>query len=267
MIIGASGSWHRFKNEGGCDFLNLIKEELWKFRIMSEQRLILVTYRRWLRYASAHDMGLSHSTVTRPLISSCGGVWRTMCASWPVRVEKNYCCCFHQSRHANQRLMRWLRLSRPVLWSLLNNSGLDGRGLSVCWNPDCRCHRLLPKSRRLPFSGFLPLDVSFPAVGDILGSGSCRCVRCRGSQREEILRMEDAGTSEEDDDIDSQDSNTPIDHSHLPRNCSVKIIINVWEEFDWMSVLWQMLLTINNKIRHENTYSCSLFPYQICSYI
>ena len=38
-----------------------------------------------------------------------------------------------------------------------------------------------------------------------------------------ILRMEDAGTSEEDD-IDSQDSNTPIDHGHLARNCSIKII-------------------------------------------
>ena len=35
--------------------------------------------------------------------------------------------------------------------------------------------------------------------------------------------MEDAGTSEEDD-IDSQDSNTPIDHVHLARNCSIKII-------------------------------------------
>ena len=64
----------------------------------------------------------------------------------------------------------------------MNNSGLDGRGLSVCWNPDCRCRRLLPKSRRLPFSGFLPLDVSSPAVGDIFKSGLCRCVRCRGSQ-------------------------------------------------------------------------------------
>ena len=39
---------------------------------------------------------------------------------------------------------------------------------------------------------------------------------------EGILRMEDAGTSEED--IDSQDSNTPIDHGHLARNCSIKII-------------------------------------------
>ena len=35
--------------------------------------------------------------------------------------------------------------------------------------------------------------------------------------------MEDAGTSEEDDDIDSQDSNTPIDHGHLARNCSIKM--------------------------------------------
>ena len=68
--------------------------------------------------------------------------------------------------------------------SLLNNSGLDGHGLSVCWNPDCRCRRrLLPKSRRIPFSGFLPLNLSSPAVGDILRSGRCRCVLCRGSPR------------------------------------------------------------------------------------
>ena len=40
---------------------------------------------------------------------------------------------------------------------------------------------------------------------------------------EGILRMEDAGSSEEDDDIDSQDSNTLIDHGHLVRNCSMKI--------------------------------------------
>ena len=51
-------------------------------------------------------------------------------------------------------------------------------GLSVCWNPDCQCRRLLPKSRRFPFSGFLPLNVSSPAVGDFLRSGRCRCVRC-----------------------------------------------------------------------------------------
>ena len=39
---------------------------------------------------------------------------------------------------------------------------------------------------------------------------------------EGILRMEDTGTLEEDD-IDSQDSNTPIDHGHLARNCLIKI--------------------------------------------
>ena len=39
---------------------------------------------------------------------------------------------------------------------------------------------------------------------------------------EGILRMEDVGTSEEDD-IDSQDSNT-TDHGHLARNCSIKIL-------------------------------------------
>ena len=70
--------------------------------------------------------------------------------------------------------MRWLRLSRLPLWYLLKNSGLDGHGLSVCWNPDCRCHNLLPKSRCLLFSGFLLLNVSSPAVGDILRSVCCR---------------------------------------------------------------------------------------------
>ena len=35
--------------------------------------------------------------------------------------------------------------------------------------------------------------------------------------------MENAGISEEDD-IDCQDSNIPIDHGHLARNCSIKII-------------------------------------------
>ena len=41
---------------------------------------------------------------------------------------------------------------------------------------------------------------------------------------ERILGMEDAGTPEEDEDIDSQDSNMPIDHGHLARNFSIKII-------------------------------------------
>ena len=35
--------------------------------------------------------------------------------------------------------------------------------------------------------------------------------------------MEDAGTSEEDDDFNCQDSNTQIDHGHLAGNCSIKI--------------------------------------------
>ena len=43
-------------------------------------------------------------------------------------------------------------------------------------------------------------------------------------QREGIVRMEDAGTSEEDNNIDSQDSNIRIDHSHLARNCSIRIV-------------------------------------------
>ena len=73
---------------------------------------------------------------------------------------------------------KFARIPSNVYRSLLNKAGLDGRGLSMCWNPDCQCRRLLPKFRRLPFSGFLPLDVSSPAVGDILRSGRCRCVRC-----------------------------------------------------------------------------------------
>ena len=69
-----------------------------------------------------------------------------------------------------------------TFWSLLNNSWLDGCGLSVCWNPDCLCCHLLPKSQRLPFSGFLPLNISSSAVRDFFRSGRCRCVHCRGSQ-------------------------------------------------------------------------------------
>ena len=51
------------------------------------------------------------------------------------------------------------------------------------------------------------------------------CLPQPGTKRrgEGILRIEDARTSEEDD-IDSQDSNIPIDHGHLARNCSIKII-------------------------------------------
>ena len=45
--------------------------------------------------------------------------------------------------------------------------------------------------------------------------------------------MVDAGTLEEDD-IDSQDSNTPIDHGHLARNCLIKkkiIFMNSFEGY------------------------------------
>ena len=60
----------------------------------------------------------------------------------------------------------------------------------------------------------------------IIWDHSWRCFTQPGTKRrgEGILRMEEAGTSEEDDDIDSQDSNTPIDHGHQARNCSIKII-------------------------------------------
>ena len=50
-------------------------------------------------------------------------------------------------------------------------------------------------------------------------------------QGERILRMEDAGTSEEDD-IDSQDSNTPIDHGHLAQNCLIKKCITATSAFN-----------------------------------
>ena len=96
------------------------------------------------------------------------------------------------------------------------------------------------QSQRLPFSGFLPLDVSsrlwetssgVVAVGVFAAEArrelwarpcSLRPIDGDETSRERILRMEDAGTSEEDD-IDSQDSNTLIDHGHLARNCSIKI--------------------------------------------
>ena len=66
---------------------------------------------------------------------------------------------------------------------------------------------------------------SFLTVGDIFRSGRCRCLPQPGTKRrgEGILRMEDAGTSEEDNDIDNQDSNTPIDPGYLAWNCSIKI--------------------------------------------
>ena len=92
------------------------------------------------------------------------------------------CDCLCDSLFSSLGNKGWFKMYTISIWSLLNNSGLDGRGLSVCWNPDCRCRRLLPKSRRLPFSGFLPLDISSPAVGDIFRSGRCRCVCCKGNE-------------------------------------------------------------------------------------
>ena len=55
-----------------------------------------------------------------------------------------------------------------------------------------------------------------------------KCLPQPGTKRrgEGILRMKNAGTSEEGDDIDSQDSNMTIDHGHLARNCSIEIRIS-----------------------------------------
>ena len=48
-------------------------------------------------------------------------------------------------------------------------------------------------------------------------------LRMSPTARDEMSRMEDIGTSEEDD-VYSQDSNIPIDHGHLAQNCLIKII-------------------------------------------
>ena len=67
--------------------------------------------------------------------------------------------------------------------------------------------------------------LSWRRVSQVNIDPSWRCLPQPGTKRrgEGILKMEDAGTPEEDD-INSQDSNTPIDHGHLVRNCSIKII-------------------------------------------
>ena len=122
---------------------------------------------------------------------TCSNLWHTDTSSVTELDSDTHVFSTHpqvQSGRGKMHVDRaesHLRDTRPEFWwisillsSLLNNSGLDGRGLSVFWNPDCRCRRLLPKSWRLPISGFLPLDVSSPAMGDILRSGRCRCVRC-----------------------------------------------------------------------------------------
>ena len=94
-----------------------------------------------------------------------------------------------------------------------------------------------------PFSRFLPLDVLFLAVGDILRHGCCRCVVSVNPCNEQtysdhswgclsqpwmkhcgegILKMEDVVTSEEED-TSSQDFSVPMDHGHLAWNCLMKI--------------------------------------------
>ena len=80
------------------------------------------------------------------------------------------------------------------------------------------------------YVGILIVDVVFFRSPGILHSQnsfphSWGCLQQPGTKHrgEGILRMEDATTSEEDN-IDSQDSNIPIDHGHLARNCSIKTI-------------------------------------------
>ena len=58
--------------------------------------------------------------------------------------------------------------------------------------------------------------------------------------------MEDAGTLEEDD-IDSQDSNTLIDHGHVDRNCSIKFITPAVKA-SVISLLLLLLLLISSII-------------------
>ena len=74
--------------------------------------------------------------------------------------------------------------------------------------------------------------------------------------------MEDAGTSEEDD-IDSQDSNSPIEHGHLARNCSIKIMLSIYK-------IWNIqyknseILAITKEISKFKTQSqCPLINLQI----
>ena len=90
------------------------------------------------------------------------------------------------------------------------------------------------------------------------------------TSREGILRMEDAGTSEEDDDIDSQDSNTPIDHGHLARNCWINIIkktvIFTWQtrytnwtiNINYITVKWN-----NYLVGHQRTLATDLLCVRV----
>ena len=76
---------------------------------------------------------------------------------------------------------------------------------------------------RLPYCSFLTNSTASPCSKHTYSNHSWGCLLEPGMKRrgEGILRMEDAGTSEEDN--DSQDSNTSIDHGHLAQNCLIKI--------------------------------------------
>ena len=75
---------------------------------------------------------------------------------------------------------------------------------------------------------------------------------------EGIMWMEDAGTSEEDNDIDSQDSNTPINHGHLARNCSIKII---WKLVQNIPSFPSHSFCKNISSQNYNNKATSIFPY------
>ena len=77
------------------------------------------------------------------------------------------------------------------------------------------------------------------------------------TSRGRTLRMEDARTSEEDDDIDSQDSNALIDHDHLARNCSIKIITLAVKA----SVISEIRLPENNM--HTKAIFCTKVSHSI----
>ena len=64
----------------------------------------------------------------------------------------------------------WLRLSQPTLCIFKTISRLDGHGLSFPRNSSRWCSLLL-KRWRPPARWFLRLNVSLPAVGNILRSG------------------------------------------------------------------------------------------------
>ena len=77
--------------------------------------------------------------------------------------------------------------------------------------------------------------------------------------------MEDAGTSEEDD-IDSQDSNTPIDHGHLARNFLIKINIILFfaklTEEEQNDVYINQIMTAH-VVNNSMVENCKVFHNQI----